>query len=1138
MIDIKLLFVRAFSLLVLFFISCVSVQWFFQIVEVLPNTWDDKNLEYITLQNISLEPRSLSWYVLSDLKKDFHIEEEIFLEPWEQKEFLRPETKLILNNSNEEIRLTSPEWVILDQIEYKKSIKWEVLNFRGIEEVLHEEIISDEIGLEYISDEVTITEITENTPTVSELEIPEVVFSFQRPSYIEYSEKEKKYICDSHHDECKVNLDLRNSFSEDTPERDYICSIDFWFWTLTWQEQRCNPNTIIFPKGIHNIIFRITHEDYPEIYKEKNIIISNIDLEQEGPGRDNQLKDLEESDEKLIIEEEKSVNILEILEPVLGLQRPSYIEYSKKEKKYICDSEHDECKVNFDFRESFSEDFPERDYRCLIDFWFGKTWQENRCNPNTLSFPKGEHEVIFTIFYKDNETVSVTESIIVSNLLQEEIENNQQLEDLVVYGYIGGDTKVDLSIEEVLDVPEVIFSLQRPSYIEYSEKEKKYICDSENDECKVNFDLRGSFSDDFLERDYRCEIDFGEWIITWEENKCNPNTVVFPEWEHNVIFRIYHEDSNQMFSQKNIHIFHSLEETIWVSSWTSSNSSFVFSSELPESEIHIIAPKILVQSGLEWDGRYFYCKKEECKINLNYEKNHKDEKCLWSFWSGITWSKTTHKRCNPGYVSFETWVHELSLRVYEKGNESNKKEYVFYVYNNWVTLQNKEIYVENKPSQEDNNWDTITWRIGEDRSVWDEMTSEILLQWKIGKEKTVVANNLLECYWVEKCYVNFSSEITWNKKGLEYLWLLNGKDFSKKENPKWIWLDEWDHDIILQVWRNDDIISITKYYVVVSNNKNNLVTSNIWSEEWIEDSKVWEKKLSQSALKKIFTQNFFVLKYDGLRISGKAPAWSRVEIYLDGKKLLEAVVDEKWKYKLVTKTLKPGSYIFDTKIIYQNGEELFIDTSWEFELLEEKTAHWISEEEAKKKEKKQALKKIFTQNFLVLKYDGLRISGKAPVWSRVEIYYKWQKILEWTGNEKWKYRIVTKNLSAWKYSFDTKIIFPNGETLYITDSWEFEILSSKIWNWFVEKKKRSSFKKQSSSKFPKLILEADAGSGDISAWAEIPLFRKILIITSLSLLMLLTLVSLILRTLAPMKIFILESQRLTFWVREKICLLV
>jgi len=46
----------------------------------------------------------------------------------------------------------------------------------------------------------------------------------------------------------------------------------------------------------------------------------------------------------------------------------------------------DECKINFDFRPSFTGSFSESDFTCQIDFGF-ETGEEEKCNPNTVSFP-------------------------------------------------------------------------------------------------------------------------------------------------------------------------------------------------------------------------------------------------------------------------------------------------------------------------------------------------------------------------------------------------------------------------------------------------------------------------------------------------------------------------------------------------------------------------------------------------------------------------------------------------------------------------------------------------------------------------------------------------------------------------------
>ncbi len=192
---------------------------------------------------------------------------------------------------------------------------------------------------------------------------------------------------------------------------------------------------------------------------------------------------------------------------------------------------------------------------------------------------------------------------------------------------------------DLLLTPDIVFWLQRPSYIFQSWSLDIYICDNSHDECKVNFDLRDSFSSKFPERDYECEIQFWSWFITGEEDKCNPNTVAFPEWEYDINFLIYHEGDRNISSEKTITVIHSnkLISVVW---WN------------PQNSIHISHPKIIVQSGLEWKGRYFYCEKIECRINLEYKKKHEDEECLWRFHPWTYESKTTRTRCNPGYVTF------------------------------------------------------------------------------------------------------------------------------------------------------------------------------------------------------------------------------------------------------------------------------------------------------------------------------------------------------------------------------------------------------------------------------------------------------------------------------------------------------
>jgi hypothetical protein len=479
----------------------------------MPNTLDDKNLEYITLKNISDSSQSLSGYTLADKSKSYTFSDDIFLQSGEREQFFRPQTKLVLNNSDEEIYLYNKNWEKIDEVSYAVSVKSEFLTFEEITQ-WEEDIISQEAYISweiFISDEVIIEE---NVDVVEEVLIsPEIIFSLQRPSYITQSWSTDIYTCDR--DECKVNFDLWESFSNELPEKDYECDIDFWIQGLTWQEGRCNPNTVTFPKGEFEVKIKIWHESNAEIFTEKVIFIHN----------------------------------------------------------------------------------PEFQYIETLD---------------------------------------------VSNNLW------------------GGWSESDLST---------------------------------------------------------------------------------PWWEELILEKLY---------------------------------------------IH--KPRIIVQSWLIWEGRYFYCEKTECKINLNYEKKHKDERCFWHFANMQQSSSSTHTRCNPWYVTVKPWTHKMFLRAYEDDNEDNRKTTRFYIYN--------EERIEKFSLSGNLSQLSTQWRMEQKIEI---PQIKINLQWQISHEKSL-SGSTLTCEWVEKCYVNLEWIWEWSSEW-EYSWLLNWEQFSQKLNPKWIWIEwPWNHEIILRVW--------------------------------------------------------------------------------------------------------------------------------------------------------------------------------------------------------------------------------------------------------------------------------------------------------------------------------------------------
>lgn len=511
------------------------------------------------------------------------------------------------------------------------------------------------------------------------------------------------------------------------------------------------------------------------------------------------------------------------------------------------------------------------------------------------------------------------------------------------------------------DSPEIIFWLQRPSYILESDIFDTFLCDSEKDECKVNFNLQGSFSSELPERDYVCKIDFWTWIITGEEQKCNPNTVIFFKWEFEVVFKISHEDDPNIFSEKKIlikNLPHDLADEIH-SNENDQNQEVTWEGQDLKDSIYIWPLKILVQSGLEWNWKYFYCKKSICKINLNYVKKQSDEKCRWDFWDGSFKSKKTRNLCNPWYVTFHEWIHELSLLVYEKDNISNSRTLLFYIYNHlWedILQEQNKIISEIIP---DVSEDKIINNQEEDFIVIEKLDAEIsiIVQWKISKEK-ILGLDSLTCQWVVRCYINLTS--SWAIKNQSFSWLLDGIEFSDTQNPKGIWIEWQGEHTIEMVYSDTQNNTFRKSFLVYIQEISKISPIIVSEDQWEE----WNKQ----DISKIFTQNFLALKYDWLRISWKAPIWSRIEIFIEWKKVWEGIIDEKWKYRVVTKNILPWEYNFSTKLILDDGEEIFLENYRTYTLEAESRNFWFMTKKSSPKKKSNIIKTLTTPELIIQSY--------------------------------------------------------------------------------------------------------------------------------------------------------------------------
>lgn len=197
-------------------------------------------------------------------------------------------------------------------------------------------------------------------------------------------------------------------------------------------------------------------------------------------------------------------------------------------------------------------------------------------------------------------------------------------------------------------------SLQKPSYVldwtDITIIEGTILnCDDTKEECKINFDFRNSFIWDLKEKDFVCNTDF--WFITWEENKCNPSTITFPKWEYNI--KVYINNKTDLSKKESL------------------NFKVINNSSLkPKFVYHEIEkPIISVQS---WLDSNFKSYKDIQKVNFIYNQIDWNLTCLWDFWEWI-FKKGDNMKCNPSYVEFALWEHNISLKVCDKLDSLNCK---------------------------------------------------------------------------------------------------------------------------------------------------------------------------------------------------------------------------------------------------------------------------------------------------------------------------------------------------------------------------------------------------------------------------------------------------------------------------------
>ncbi len=350
-----------------------------------------------------------------------------------------------------------------------------------------------------------------------------LMWSFQQPTYLVEVDTLwlTTYNCDTTKDICKVNFDFTPSIPTDEPSTHYACLIDFWFW-VTGEESKCNPNTVEFPIGNWTIQVVVKKIADDTIVNQGTISLIHSDGSI-GPLRVTYTREWQ-SPTYLLLKEDTSL------------------------AQYTCDPTQPECKINLKIT-PLLDGAGSSALTCEITSDFDIIPTTDPCNPNTSIVPTGSHDLVVKILDKNKNVILQTATITLNN------------------------TPEDTTIDPTKVVTDITW--QQPTYfLEKDDTSKtQYTCDPTKSECKINLLVTPKL-DGAESPKLSCHItaDFG-----MEENDCNPSDAVVPKGNHALTIEVKNSATGDVISTRVIQI------QWWVES-TGGGGSF-FALDLSQAQI-------------------------------------------------------------------------------------------------------------------------------------------------------------------------------------------------------------------------------------------------------------------------------------------------------------------------------------------------------------------------------------------------------------------------------------------------------------------------------------------------------------------------------------------------------------------------
>lgn len=209
-------------------------------------------------------------------------------------------------------------------------------------------------------------------------------------------------------------------------------------------------------------------------------------------------------------------------ETKLLFQSPSYLLEKDDSEATIfnCDRTKSDCKVNYNlniYLGNWFESIP-TDYECQWNFGFSRTTgEEDKCNPNTITYPVWEWKTTYKIIQKSNPANYISKEIKIKNEWFKEDSTTKII-------YVGWTSASSVSTSAIsINIPKI--------NIQWGLDENNN-CKSASCSINLSYDIKNSKE--------ACLWSFpGGTYESWTEKKCNPGYIKYPTWEFKVSLKVY-----------------------------------------------------------------------------------------------------------------------------------------------------------------------------------------------------------------------------------------------------------------------------------------------------------------------------------------------------------------------------------------------------------------------------------------------------------------------------------------------------------------------------------------------------------------------------------------------------------------------